>query len=474
MNPYGGYGPAQAIRDAGNSLADVMKGYMEMELLGKRVDLESKRLALEDRKAIQGLKTRALETRLASEERQADTRYREANLSEIARHNQAVEGETAEHHDALEEDAAARRGLEGRRVATEEGRLRIAQDEQARLNQQAPTRVMIEQSGLSSFAKKALLEGMSEEELNRVIMARDFRDGMLKQIQQNPKMFYQEMYAQFMDRKSAAEAAFLNAKTQEEAAEILEKQLLPTVSHMQNLKHVMGKGPELSTEDIQEAHDLAARVYERNPELFESLQDAQTQFTNNLSSARKQVHGKPGREDFFGQWREKNLAAVSADEVKANPGKYDPHQVADQIRAAKGDAEAKKFYELMGLDPKSAKQDGEKPAAQAADVAGRKGGKGKKGSAGAPSESWGGPLEPEKVKEIEDAVSGWFEKEGDEAKQELELFKKEAAAAWERTFGKKDAGRMKKELEARLKRLKSKREQHKHTGRARPGAGGGF
>lgn len=349
MNPYSGYGPAQAIRDAGTSLADVVKGYMEMELLGKKADLDLKRLDVEDRMNVQKLRNLAASQQLEHEKDMAQARYQKANLAEITRH-----------HGELETDAAARRQTESRRVDVEEGKLKMARDEQTRLNQRMPLRQLIEESGLSGFAKEALFKSMSKEELGRVIRVRDFKDGLFKTMQDNPKLAYQEMYAQLRERKQAAEAQFMGAKTQEEASRIMEEKLLPVVSHMQNLQHVMGKGPDLTPEDIQEAHDLAARTYERAPELFNSLQDAQTQMVDGLRKARRMVYGDTGKDARWSKWRDKNIVEAAAADYKAAPDKYDPKQVGGQIRKTHGKEAEKEFYRLAGVvitPQKSGKKD---------------------------------------------------------------------------------------------------------------------
>jgi len=262
-NPYGGYTPAEALRDTGNSLADMMKSLLAVKVENAKLDVEGKRLDLETAKTRGGIEKDLSLQQLAGEKDLADIRYK-GQEQELKRESQASE---AGYRDRLA-------GVWERRAGVDEAELGMKQREETRLNREDSYGNMVMGSNLPAAVKKIIKSNADPEEWGRKTTVREFKSGVEEFFKQNPNVMLGGLVMGLGLKLRQAEEKIKGAKSEEEVSAIFERELEPAAYHMMELRMMLGDGPDMSEKDRSTYAQLGMKAYAASPENYKDAAEA--------------------------------------------------------------------------------------------------------------------------------------------------------------------------------------------------------
>jgi len=349
MNPYGGYTPAEAIRDVGTSLSDIVKSFANVQLLKAKAGLDMKQLELEKVKTTSGLKKDLALAEVAKQKELGQIRKGESELAleqdrniEAGRHN--VESErmqgTRDQAAASYQDKMA--AATQQRAATDEQRMKLLKDEKARLDKADTWGNLVEGSGMPPSWKKVLRGNTDKEDWDKKITTRQF-EGTLKELMSNPKVLFSGTLSKIEQNIVEARDQIRNAKSEEEAVQVMEQKLLPQMSAVATIKAIVGTSDKITAGEMKGLQTIAQKNYEARIENGEKVtyEKVLQEAVDGAKKVRGMVYGaKPPTEKEF-----RALIKKQFPEQAPPPSKKVKAQIATKWN------EAKKLYPTTGNEP---------------------------------------------------------------------------------------------------------------------------
>jgi hypothetical protein len=322
INPYAGYGPAQAIRDTSRSLVDVMKTFLEMKIMKAKTDLDLAQSRVAMAKVKAGLQKDLALAELQKEKSLADIRLDEQRLEETGRHYRAIEKLRARE-------------------------LKLKEQETEYLNKEDTIGNFITSDPFISKELVASLKDVLGDKWNEKVKGKQYNEW--KTLFTTKPEYRKFLYAGLISKTNEVFRESLrelnNATSEEDAKQILHNKVLPVFSQILNLKTVVGESKEITPEDKINIMKIAQKLVEAGDET--DVNTAYNKILNQIKEEREHVHGSP-----FGSLLDakerilKDLEKI-AGEKKAIPTDDDLRKIQEnynRVEEEQGTAKARKLY----------------------------------------------------------------------------------------------------------------------------------